>query len=68
MITLSIYKKMIKQCGDIRNLHKAVKTLWQFVEQKRVNHEQTKAKAIATKRKTKFRRRWFYENEIMSTF
>jgi hypothetical protein len=34
MITLSIYKKIGKQCGDIRNLHKAVKTLWQIVEQK----------------------------------
>jgi hypothetical protein len=34
MITLSIYKKMIKQCGDIRNLHKAVKTLWQIVERR----------------------------------
>jgi hypothetical protein len=32
MITLSIYKKTIKQCGDIRNLHKAVKTLCQSVE------------------------------------
>jgi hypothetical protein len=33
MITLSIYKKIGKQCGDIRNLHKAVKTLWRIVEQ-----------------------------------
>jgi hypothetical protein len=34
MITLSIYKKIGKQYGDIRNLHKAVKTLWQIVEHK----------------------------------
>jgi hypothetical protein len=34
MITLSIYKKMIKRCGDIKNLHKAVKTLWQSVERR----------------------------------
>jgi hypothetical protein len=32
MITLSIYKIRRKQCGDIRNLHKAVKTLWRIVE------------------------------------
>jgi hypothetical protein len=49
MITLSIYKKLIKQCGDIRNLHKAVKTLWQSVELRRVNNEQTKS--TASKRK-----------------
>jgi hypothetical protein len=34
MITLSIYKKSRKQCGDISNLHKAVKTLWQSVDRK----------------------------------
>jgi hypothetical protein len=32
MITLSIYKKIRKQCGSIRNLHKSVKTLWQTIE------------------------------------
>jgi hypothetical protein len=49
MITLSIYKKMIKRCGDIRNLHKAVKILWRNVEL-RSNNEQTKS--TASKRKT----------------
>jgi hypothetical protein len=28
---------MIKQCSDIRNLHKAVKTLWRIVEQDNTN-------------------------------
>jgi hypothetical protein len=32
MITLSIYKKTSKQCGDINNLHKSVIPLWQTVE------------------------------------
>jgi hypothetical protein len=49
MITLSIYKKMIKRCGDIRNLHKAVKTLWRNVEL-RSNNEQTKSTASKKKK------------------
>jgi hypothetical protein len=48
---------MIKRCGDIRNLHKAVKILWRNVEL-RSNNEQTKS--TASKRKTKFQRRWLF--------
>jgi hypothetical protein len=35
---------MRKQCGDIRNLHKAVKTLWQNLELEKVNTKQIKCR------------------------